>query len=1486
MGLWLAAVILFAFGVTGARAQNVFALQPVGSTSAAQSVTVVSPGGGTVKTVEVLTNGMAGGEFAAGTGVSTCPSATLAAHATCTESVTFTPATPGLRMGAVVLLDAGGNLVGTGNISGTGSGGLGVLTPGNVITVAGSVGRYTVVNDGYPATQAQLNLPASVTVDGAGNLYIADSLHNRIRMVCGAAQKATIAGTTCATAGIISTIVGNARPGYTGDGAAAAQAEVNDPNGVAIDGAGNLYIADTGNNVVRMVSAATGIISTVAGNGAPGDSNANLVGDGGPAISANLNAPSVLVADASGNLYIADTFNHRIRKVNAATGIITTIAGSGYTASNGGGSYNGDNIAAIAAQLNYPYGIAFDLSGNLYIADSGNNRVREVAAVGGVITAASQITTMAGTGSAGGTGACATAPAPATSTSFVSPQGVAVDVAGNVYIADTQNAGIRKVNPTTGILSTVIESGCGTAYTEGGFINISLYGPKGLYLDGYGNLYISDYYNMVVREMQGNYVAIDHLTTPTRQGSQAGPFNQTLENDGNAPLDLTSITHDANSAIDASTTCGLGLPYLAENAQCNLGADFAPSVAGNPLTANITVTDNTQPGSPGMAAPNSPLDIEIFGDATAVNSTTTTVSSAPNPSGFGQNVTFTITVTTGAGTGNLTGTVTVTDTYQSSTVTLASNQALTLNSAGTTGTVTFSTTTLGVGQHTIVASYSGDSGHFADKSTDNGAAAYIQTVLEGTAVTLTSSVNPSTVGQSVTFTATVAGTGGGVVPDGTVQFMDGTNTLGTPVTLTTVGSNGVATYSTAALANGPHQITAVYSGDAANQLQGSTSSNLNQDVLAPATILLASTLNPSNFGNSVTFTASVVSTATKAATGAVLFFDNGAQIGSGVLAGNPAAATFTTATLAVGTHPITVTYAGDPYNAAYSSVTPLNQVVNLAATATTVAAVPNPGTAGALETITATVAVTAGTVTPVGSVTFTSGATVLGTANLAANGKASITPSLAPGSYQVVATYSGNTQAGTSASAPLPLTIVQATTQTTLNVNPVQGLVTQPIVFTATVTGNGATPTGNVNFTANGNSIGAAPVNGSGVATITVSTLPVGVYTILANYTGDTNDATSVSAPTTLNVVLGTTATTLTAAPNPALVTQTVTFTAKVTGNGAAPTGQVNFIANGATIGSAPLTAGTATFTDSALAVGSYIVTASYVGDAYNLASASSSLSETIQLIPTTTSLGTSATTGSNPQVILVASVLNSAAGPVPTGTVNFMNGATTLGSATLDSNGVATLVPSLTGGVNYSLTAVYVGDPDHGASTSQAVTVNGTASGFNLTVSPASVTMKTGENFTLTVNLASQGAFTDTIAFGCGSLPNGITCHFAPASATLPANGVASTQLTIDTNNPLSGGNSAMNRGGSGAGAYLAGVLLPFSAFFGWLFWRLRRRNAGLLTLMTVLALAAAALFATGCNGISTASVAPGTYTIQIIATGTNSNVIHYQNETLDITQ
>ncbi len=1472
----------FLLAFTAAHAQ--FGAQPVGATTGSQGITVTASAAGTVTSVQILTLGAPSGDFAAGTGAGNCASANLAQGATCTASVTFAPAAPGLRLGAVVLVGnptvgAGPAVLGTAYLSGTGTGGLGVLVSGNLLLVAGQSGLYTSVDDGQPATQAELYLPSSIALDGAGNLYIADSLHNRIRMVCASATSATIQGTTCAGAGIISTIAGNGNPSYTGDGGSAASATLSNPAGLALDGAGNLYIADSGNNVIRVISAATGIITTVAGNNKSTvcGSASNAVGDGCPATQATLNQPQGVTLDAGANVYIADTSNQRVREVSAATGNIATVAGNGFTNANGTGGYNGDGIAATSAELNFPYAVAFDASGNMYIPDSANQRVRKVMAVGGVITPASTISTFAGTGNAGAT-ACTAAPVAANQADVWSPSGVAVDAAGNVYIAETQNAAIRKVSAATGFISTVAQSGCGTDFLGGQFQGVQLYGPVGLYLDGFGNLYVADTLNMVVREIQGNFVALDftdNSTVSIRQGSTSATQDEIVENDGNAALDLTAITPQVNAAIDPTVANSCTDPSsLAVNADCTIGAVFAPAAtptltSNQTETPNIDVYENSQPS---IVAANSPLDIQLVGTAEPVNSTTTTMASNPDPSGFGQSVTFTVTVVTGAGTGNLTGTVSIADTFGGNTTTLATGLAV-----NASGVATFSTSTLAVGLHSVVATYSGDTMHFTSASS-----AVIQTVLEGTATNLTSTANPSAVGQNVTFTATVTiSGGGGVTPDGTVSFMDGATLLSTQ----NLSAGGVAMFATSTLTAGVHQITAVYNGDAAKQIQDSTSTVLNQDVQGPTTATVTSSLNPSFYGNSVTFTATIPPSGTTAPTGTVSFLDGGTQIGTGTLSGNPGIATFTTTTLNMGTHTITVSYPGDTYNGPSVSA-PLNQVVKQAQTATTVTAAPSPGIAGGPETITATVTVTAGSGTPTGTVTFTSGTTQLGSAPVSNTGTATITPALAQGSYQIVATYSGDANNQGSTSAPLTLNVVQATTQTALVVAPNPALVLATITLTATVTGNGGTPTGSMNFLADGNVIGTGTLSPAGIATFSTATLAAGTYAITASYNGDANDAVSTSLPVSLTVSLATTATAITVTPNPALVGAAVTITAKVTGNGGTPTGVVNFIANGNTLASANLAAGTATFTTSTLAPGTYSITASYQGDPADAPSTSTAINEIVGLIPTTTSLGSSTTTGSTPQVILVATVLNSAAGVPPTGTVTFVSGTTQLGLATLDASGVATLTPNLTGGVSYNIIANYSGDTDHAPSSSPAIQVSGTPTQFTLSVNPAGVTMATSQNASVTVNITSNGAFADTIGLGCASLPAGVFCHFSNPSVKLTPGLTASVQLTIDTNNPLSGGSSAMNRPAGGSKVSLAGLFLPLSVFFGFVFWRLRKRSAGILTASMILVLSAAALLVTGCSSYSTSTASPGNYTIQVTGTGATSDAQQYQNVSLTITK
>jgi trimeric autotransporter adhesin len=274
-------------------------------------------------------------------------------------------------------------------------------------------------------------------------------------------------------------VAGDGTFGYKGDGGQATSAGLQAPRGITVDASGNMYIADTNNYRVRMVMKSTGIITTVAGDGTPGSK-----GDGGQATSASLLTPYGVAVDASGNIYISDTNNYRIRMVTKSTGIITTVAGDG---SRG---YSGDGGQATSASMYYPWGIAVDAPGNIYIADAGNYRIRLVTKSTGIIT------TVAGDGTFGFKGDGEQA----TSASMYYPWGVAIDASGNIYIVDTINYRIRMVTKSTGIITTVAGDGTSGYRGDGGkATSASLLYSYGIAVDASGNIFIADTYSYRIR---------------------------------------------------------------------------------------------------------------------------------------------------------------------------------------------------------------------------------------------------------------------------------------------------------------------------------------------------------------------------------------------------------------------------------------------------------------------------------------------------------------------------------------------------------------------------------------------------------------------------------------------------------------------------------------------------------------------------------------------------------------------------------------------------------------------------------------------------------------------------------------------------------------------------------------------------------------------------------------------------------------------------
>jgi sugar lactone lactonase YvrE len=332
-----------------------------------------------------------------------------------------------------------------------------------ISTVAGD-NNLGFSGDGNAAITAELDNPSGVVHDNAGNLYIVDQGNNRIRKVN--------------ASGVISTIAGNGPSGsagsYGGDGGQATAAELNGPTCVAFDALGNMYIADAGNNRIRMVNA-SGVISTVVGTGTAGFS-----GDGSAAPTAELKHPTG-IAIVGTTAYIADYSNNRIRMVNSS-GIISTIAG------NGTAGATGDAGQATAAELNGPAAVTVDASGNIYIADLTNNRIRKINASG-------VISTYAGTGTLGSTGDGGQA----TAAELGLPSGIAVDAAGNLYIADFNNNKIRKVS-AGGIIATIAGTGVAFYSGDGSLATAArLSAPRGVAFDNSGNMYIADDDNNVIR---------------------------------------------------------------------------------------------------------------------------------------------------------------------------------------------------------------------------------------------------------------------------------------------------------------------------------------------------------------------------------------------------------------------------------------------------------------------------------------------------------------------------------------------------------------------------------------------------------------------------------------------------------------------------------------------------------------------------------------------------------------------------------------------------------------------------------------------------------------------------------------------------------------------------------------------------------------------------------------------------------------------------
>ena len=944
----------------------------------------------------------------------------------CSITVQFSPKAPGTRAGAVLVTDSAGNTL---------------IVPLNGVGFGAAIAFNPFVSS-TPIGATTFSDPVGVAVDGSGilngNIYVGDDVACQVFKTDASQNITVFAGTgTC---------------GFSGDGGAAIAAQFNAPSGVALDGAGNLYIADRLNHAVRKVDL-QGKISTVAGQGGLAG---GFSGDGGPATSAQLNFPNAVALDGAGNLYIADEFNQRIRKVDQA-GIITTIAGS-----SGTPGFGGDGGPATAALLNRPLGVRADAAGNIYIADSFNNVIRKVDLLGNISTVGGNFALGAGYSGDGG---------PATSAQLTFPAQVSVDAGGELIICDTGNGVLRRVD-AAGKITTY-----STAFSF----------PTDASIDGNGNLAVLNS-DLVTLETFSRTQAAGLSFGPQSVNSVSAAQDEGITNMGNQPLSFSAITVDTGFDTNGSDTSCLTSAALGVGLDCILGLEYAPTTVGG-FSGAVHLTDNNL-----GAAASSTQTIPVSGTSVII-ATATTLTVAPNPASIGQSVTLTGTITP-APSGSPLGSVTF---FNGAT-------SLGVVAPNSSGVATLAITTLPLGSSSLSAMYSGNIDYAASTS-----APVIVSVTSPTTTTLTGSPSPSIFGQSVTLTATVTSTTMGTAITGSMAFKNGAATLGT----STLNASGVATLALTTLPVGTLSLTAVYAGD--SNFAGSTSTALSFTVnkITTATVLGAAP-SPANMGQSVTLTATITPSPTGEPLGNVTFFNGATSLGSGAPNAS-GVATLATSTLPAGALSLTATYAG---NADYLGSTSAPVMLDMvSSTATALTAAPNPATFGQNVTLTATIT-PAPTGSPAGTVTFFDGGVSIGTAAPNGSGVASLSPATLPvGTLSLTASYGGNLLFAASTSGPLNLTVNPAPTAAVLTASPNPATFGQNVALTATVTPvPTGTSLGTVNFFNGAASLGSVAVTASGVATLSIATLPAGTLSMTAVYSGNVDFIASTSAPVSLVV--------------------------------------------------------------------------------------------------------------------------------------------------------------------------------------------------------------------------------------------------------------------------------------------------------------------------------------------------------------------------------